>query len=116
VLQSNPSANLKVLVVWEPVLATDWGNPSPSLTAMIPDGRAIHFWDRGRRLSAMMGGPANLSALAHNEKVGFRMKDIIWDTALVFPPSAKWGTPAALLLAPVVKFRDDLAAAVRAIH
>jgi hypothetical protein len=44
------------------------------------------------------------------------MKDVIWDTALVFPPFAKWETPAALLLAPVVKFRDDIAAAVRAIH
>jgi hypothetical protein len=115
-LQANPSADLRVLVVWEPVLATDWGNPSPSLTAMIPDRRVIHFWDRGRRLSAIMGGPANLAALARAEKVGFRMQDVVWDTALLFPPSAKWNTPASLLLAPVVKFHQDLAAAVRAIH
>jgi hypothetical protein len=32
------------------------------------------------------------------------MKDVIWDTALVYPPGASWGTQAKLMVAPVVKF------------
>jgi hypothetical protein len=99
-------------VVWEPVLQTDWGTPNPALTAHVPDPRATQYWDPDRKLSALLGGQAKLPSLALAEKVGFRMKDVIWDTALVFPPGATWGTPAALLLAPVVKFRDDLSAAV----
>jgi len=109
VLHRNPHANLKVFVIWEPVLATDWGRPGPAQTAYVPDPRAEHFWDPASTLSAQLGGPAKLEALASTRKVAFRMKNIIWDTALVYPPGAHWGDPATLLIAPLVKFRDDLA-------
>jgi hypothetical protein len=103
---------VRVLAVWEPVLATDWGSPNPTLTSMIPDPRAIQFWDHDRRLSQMLGGRDKLGGLALRERIGFRMKDVIWDTALLYPPGARWGAPAELLVAPVVKFREELAGAV----
>jgi hypothetical protein len=101
-----------VLVVWEPVLPTDWGSPSPSLTSFVSDSRAIHFWDRGRRLSGMLGGPAAIESLAGTKKVDFRMKDVIWDVAFVYPPGARWGERAETMLAPVVDYGEDLSAAL----
>ena len=116
-MRANSSADLRVFVVWEPVLTTDWGTPSPSLTGYVPDSRAVHFWDRDHRLSAALGGVTRLHSLARAEGVGFRMKDVIWDAALVYPPDAKWGDPAQLLVAPVVSFHmqlsDALSASVR---
>lgn len=113
VLHTNPRANVRVFVVWEPVLVTDWRRPGASQTSYVPDRRAVHFWDIGRRLSALYGGSANLDALAETRQKGFRMKDVVWDTALVYPPGTRWGQPAKLLVAPVVKFRDDLAKAIQ---
>jgi hypothetical protein len=85
------------------------GQPEPHA---IPDTRAVHFWDHDRRLSAILGGPPDLLSIARAQKLGFRMKDVIWDTALVYPPGAKWSAPAASLFAPVVKWKTDLAEAV----
>jgi hypothetical protein len=103
---------VRVLVVWEPVLTTDWGAPSPALTSMIPDRRATHFYDRERRLSASMGGPGVLGTRAQSAKIGFQMEDVIWDAALEYPPGARWGDRAAALVAPVVKYREELAKAL----
>ena len=108
-LRENPNANVRVFVVWEPVLSTDWGTPSATLTANIADRRAIHLWDRERALSAAYGDAPKLDVLADLRKVSFRMKDVVWDTALLYPVGAKWGSPAKLLVAPVFKYRDDLA-------
>jgi hypothetical protein len=110
-LRADSAANVRVLIVWEPVLSTDWGDPSPSLTSLITDNRAIQFWDRDRKLSSLLGGPGHLQTLARLEKVGFQMKDVIWDAALLYPAGAVWGSPADLLVAPVVKFSDALGAA-----
>ena len=112
VLRANARADLRVFVIWEPVLETDWGTPSPSLTGDVADPRVEHFWDHDRRLSAMFGGASQLASHASVQKVGFRMKDVVWDTALLYPPGAKWGQTASLLVAPVVKFQADLAAAL----
>jgi hypothetical protein len=112
ILKAHPASPVRVLVVWEPVLPTDWGTPSPSLTSFIGDRRAVQFWDRGRRLSTMLGGPAAAGRLARETKIDFTMKDVIWDVALVYPPGARWGQPAAASLAPVVDYPDDLAAAL----
>ena len=104
---------MRVFVIWEPVLATDWGTPSQALTANVPDRRTVQFFDRERRLSAMLGGVARVDTLASDRRVGFRMKDVIWDTALVYAPGAQWGMPAELMVAPVVKFGGEIEAAVR---
>jgi hypothetical protein len=112
VLKAHPGAPVRVLVVWEPVLPTDWGTPSPSLTSFIADGRTVQFWDRGRKLSAMLGGTDAVARLASETKIDFGMKGVIWDVALVYGPGARWGDRAATALAPVVDYSEDLAAAL----
>ncbi len=61
----------------------------------------------------MLGGAALLDHLAESRRVGFRMKDVVWDTALVYPPGVPWGTPAKLLVAPVMKFQPELGRELR---
>jgi Glyoxalase/Bleomycin resistance protein/Dioxygenase superfamily len=41
-----------VLVVWEPILATDWRQASGSTLGRIADGRARQFWDPKHVVSA----------------------------------------------------------------
>jgi len=108
VLKEKTRAYVRVFVVWEPVLTTDWARPGAGLTSLIDDPRVEQFWDRSRRLSEMYGGASKLDTLAGVRKVGFRMKDVVWDSALIYPPGTRWGQPAKLLLAPVVKFRAEL--------
>jgi hypothetical protein len=108
-LRAKPASAVRVFVVWEPVLVTDWRAPDPSLTGYVPDTRAVHFWDHDRRLSALLGGADRITALADTTEVGFRMKDVVWDAALIYPPGARWGARATWLAAPVVKYESLLA-------
>lgn len=112
VLRSKARAGVRVFVIWEPVLETDWGDPGQRITGSVPDARAEHFWDPARRLSSLLGGVQHIDRLAADRSIGFRMRDVIWDTALVYPPGAKWGDPAQLLVAPVVKYEAQLRAAL----
>jgi hypothetical protein len=102
VLRRNASAGVRVFVIWEPVLETDWGDPGQRITGYVPDARAVHFWDPARRLSSLLGGAPRLDHLAADRSIGFRMNEVIWDAALVYPPGAKWGDRARPLVAPGV--------------
>ena len=39
-------APIRVLVVWEPMLPTDWSRPSGMVQSRISDPRAVQFWDK----------------------------------------------------------------------
>jgi hypothetical protein len=75
---------VRVFVVSEPVLETDWTRPGDSITSLAGDA-------------------VNLPAPAVTESAKFRMKDVVRDAALVFPAGAKWGSKAKRLIAPVYK-------------
>ena len=67
---------LRVFVVWEPVLLTDWGAPSSAALKRIDDLRVVQFWDKGRLLSHAMG--------EHDKN------SIVWDYISVYAPGAAW--------------------------
>jgi hypothetical protein len=75
-LQENNGANVRVFVVWEPVLATDFAAPSTSALARIPDVRASQYWDRKRVLSHLLG-ERNRST-------------VVWDSIAVYAPGTFW--------------------------
>ncbi len=108
-MRGKTGANVRVFVVWEPVLATDWETPSAALTANVPDGRARHYWDHDHRLSAALGGVGRVDTASAQRRIAFKMTKVIWDAAFVYPPGVEWGTEARLVVAPVVKYREDLA-------
>lgn len=107
-LRRNPAGGIRAFVIWEPVLQTDWSRPDPSITALVADNRAIHFWDHDRRLSALYGGASSAPTVAAISTVNFKMTNVIWDAALVYSPGAHWGSRAHRLVAPVYKSADSL--------
>jgi|SRR5579859_2664974 len=70
------SQYVRVFVIWEPVLATDFFAPSTTTLARIPDLRAAQYWDRKRALSHFLGEHDDAS--------------IVWDNIAVYAPGALW--------------------------
>ena len=48
------SDNLTVLVVWEPILPSDWSRPTRLVMARIPDRRVIQFWDKDHLIAKQL--------------------------------------------------------------
>jgi hypothetical protein len=70
------SQDVRVFVVWEPVLPTDFVAPSTAALARIPDVRAAQYWDRKRALSHLLG-ERNRST-------------VVWDYIAVYAPGTLW--------------------------
>ena len=47
--------NLRVFVLCEPVLVTDWHAPGAGALGRVPDSRVTQFWHPGRALSQAIG-------------------------------------------------------------
>ena len=70
------SQTVRVFVIWEPVLPTDFVAPSTAALARIPDARAAQYWDRKRALSHLLG--------EHNRS------SVVWDYIAVYAPGTLW--------------------------
>lgn len=68
---------VRAIVVWEPVLPTDWAPPSSAALSRTSGSPTIQFWDRGRLISHVLGEHDGHS--------------IVWDHVAVFPVGAIWG-------------------------
>jgi hypothetical protein len=92
---------LRVFVVWEPVLPTDWTSPSTATLKRIADSRAAQFWDKGRLISRSMG--------EHDRR------SIVWDFIAVYGQGAVWNArpPQAIYQGgPVVRVIQPARAAL----
>jgi hypothetical protein len=92
---------VRVFVIWEPVLLTDWSSPSTAALGRISDSRAAQFWDKDRLISRSMG--------EHDRR------SVVWDYIAVYPPGAVWedGPPEALYHGgPVVRVTEPARAAL----
>lgn len=105
VLREFTGKPVRALIVWEPVLPTDWAAPSTAALRRTAGTRAIQFWDKGRLISRVLG--------EHDER------SIVWDHVAVYPAGAVWDKlppPALYEGGPVVKvegpFRDALVRAL----
>jgi len=76
VLQETKGASVRVFVVWEPVLATDFAAPSTAALARISDVRASQYWDRKRVLSHLLGERDRST--------------VVWDSIAVYAPGTLW--------------------------
>jgi len=108
---------VRVLVVWEPILATDWTPPGEVALARIPDKRVRQFWD-----------PEHLVASALSEKAKQKppepppaccvQKGYDWDQVILYPSGAHWNeAPAsAFWNGPVVRVVPGLEKAMNETH
>src|SRR6266849_4568216 len=73
------SQDVRVFVLWEPVLATDFAAPPTAALARIPDVRAAQYWDRKRALSHLLG-----------EQDRSTRSTVVWDYIAVYAPGTLW--------------------------
>ena len=96
-MQQEAGQDIRVFVVWEPVLATDWGPPSTATLRRLSDARVRQYWDKGRLLSKAMGETGR--------------KSVVWDRVIVYDRGVAWsdGAPpkAVVSAGPVVDVIDE---------
>ena len=79
-MQQQAGKQIRVFVVWEPVLPTDWWAPSTATLRRVSDGRARQYWDKGRLLSKAMGETGK--------------KSVVWDRVIVYERGVTWSEAA----------------------
>ena len=108
--------NVRVFLVWEPVLLTDWHAPGAGAVARMPDPRATQFWDPQHLLSAEIRRAAGSNPQGVLGEHRLRAR-VIWDYVALYPPGVRWGDsfPAARFAgAPVVTVVDDFERSIEA--
>ena len=102
-IAQRPEKKLAVLVVWEPILPTDWTSPSKSSLARISDSRARQFWDPHHLVSQEV----KITAEKHSspEPNCCFDKGFYWDEVILYAPHSRWNDEPAPVLwnGPVVK-------------
>lgn len=76
-----------MLVVWEPILVTDWWSPSGSTLARLSDRRVRQFWDPKHVVSIQLSQLETLGRAGTRPNSG---KGFYWDEAIVYAPHSKW--------------------------
>jgi hypothetical protein len=97
ILRDRPSQPLNVLVVWQPMLSTDWGRPGTGSLGRLSDSRVRQFWDAEHTVARAL----KASFAEREGTLGCCITDDIWwDLVAVFPPGAVWNDrfPEPLLL------------------
>ena len=79
---------MRVLVVWEPILPTDWRRPSGSTLGRIADGRARQFWDPKHLVASAVAEVARRKQ--EREPSCCMEKGFNWDEAILYAPNAHW--------------------------
>jgi len=93
-LETQTDSHLRVLVIWEPVLATDLAAPSTMALRRIHDSRVKQYWDRNRVLSHAMGERDRPS--------------VVWDYIAVYKPEQIWTDPVVRFIGGVRSALDTI--------
>jgi len=102
VLDEQRGQNVRVFVVWEPVLFTDLASPSTTTLSRIPDARASQYWDKEHLVSQLLGERDRAS--------------VVWDYIAVYEPGKTWGQAPpepAYSNVPVVRSIDEMRATLQ---
>jgi hypothetical protein len=87
ILRDRSSQPVNVLVVWQPMLPTDWGRPGSGSLRRLSDPRVRQFWDADRTVAHAL----KASFAEHEDSLGCCVTDgVWWDLIAVFPPGAEW--------------------------
>jgi hypothetical protein len=114
-MASYPERKLAVLVVWEPILPTDWTSPSGSTLARISDSRARQFWDPKHLITQELRMSTEKHSLPEPNCCFDR--GFYWDEVILYAPHSHWDDqPApAFWNGPVVKAAPLVEKALKAL-
>jgi hypothetical protein len=80
---------MRVLVVWEPILPTDWSSPSGSTLGRISDARVKQFYDPNHVVSGKLKDIAAKEPPQPEPNCCVR-KGFYWDEAILYRPHTVW--------------------------
>jgi hypothetical protein len=80
ILEAIDDEQLRVYVVWTPVLREDNREAAVMAKASVTDPRAVHFWDTDKSLGNSLGKIVTLP----------RGRTLAWDVYFVFDADAQW--------------------------
>ena len=103
------------MVVWEPILATDWGSPSGSTLGRISDPRVRQFWDPKHLVSQELNRMRHARPEQRDPECCINT-GFFWDAALLYAAHTNWkDMPVSVFWnGPVWKIIPDLERAVAA--
>jgi len=81
---------IRVLVVWEPMLPTDWSRPSGMVQSRIPDTRVIQYWDNDHLVAG------ELQHQLSSEPSCCKRDGTLWDLAALYGKQVQWGSSSPL--------------------
>lgn len=98
-----------MLVVWEPILATDWRPPSGSTLARIRDQRAQQFWDTQHVVAAALRQVTKQKTSQLKPDCCIQ-SGFDWDEAILFAPHTYWndGLTPVFWNGPVLRIASAL--------
>ncbi len=111
-LAKNPNAAVRVFMVWEPILPTDFGAPTTSVLSRASDPRVQQYWDRDRVLAKQMAADARAP---QPEPECCVRSGVLWDLAAVYPKGAVWEgqmPTATVFNGPVVDITEAIQSAL----
>jgi hypothetical protein len=91
VLEEVHGSSLRVLVVWEPILPTDWSKPSTGALARIPDPRAMQFWDHDHLVAQDLSKELTADPV-QSPPACCVVRGFFWDMAALYPPEERWAS------------------------
>lgn len=78
-----------MLVVWEPILPSDWGPPGRAAMRRIPDSRVQQFWDPNHMVASALNEVAKQKPPQPDPECCVK-KGFYWDEAILYPAVARW--------------------------
>ena len=98
ILEKNPTAKLRVYVVWFSMLPTDARSRWSWTSGVLADSRATHFWDEKRIVGSWLAKQENPQA----DRPG-----LVWDAFYLYGPDAEWVAKPEPLIISGATVRDE---------
>lgn len=109
-LKRRADAGVRVFVVWQPMLPSDWAAPADSTLRRLSDRRVQQFWDPDHLVARQMERDARPPQPSPD---CCTRSGILWDLAAFFPAGAEWTDrlpPATFFNGPVVDVAGEVEA------
>ncbi len=92
-LKDHPQSDVRVIVIWLPVIFSDIHPPTDRVRQPLRDPRVIEFWDPELWASPRMLQRAVLMAKERGEEPDFDPNGTAWDLIGHFPAGVAWEDP-----------------------
>lgn len=96
-----PADKLRIFIVWEPILPSDWQRPTHPVLSRVSDLRASQYWDKDHLIAKRIRQylpPDEPNCCEHN--------GILWDLVALYPKQAPLNTRPSFIAGPVVRAVD----------